>query len=374
MALTDFLTDGQPIPAGTGVRDVTTQTALPDWYTNYAMDILARQQAVAGTPYATAPMPRVAGFTPTQLAGQEMTKAAATAGQPALSSAVGATTGLLGASSLAAAQPYLTQAAGVSGLGTAQPYLTAAGGRSYEDIANYMNPYTQQVVSRIGELGARTLREQLLPQISDRFIQAGQYGGSRQAEMIGRGLRDIYESTLAKQAEALQAGYGEAQTAAAADLARQAQLAGTAGQLGTAAQTGLLDIGARIGTLTGADIAAQREAAQQLGTLAQQQQTMGLAGAGAVTGVGTAEQALQQKNLDVALSDWMTQKGYDQQQINAMLETLKGVKPAVPTAETTAGIEPVGIQGYTPSTGAQIGSAATGVAGLLSAAKDLGWL
>ena len=83
---------------------------------------------------------------------------------------------------------------------------------------------------------------------------------------------------------------------------------------------------------------------------------------------------MQQKNLDVALSDWMTQKGYDQEQINNMITALKGVQPAVPTAKIEAGIEPVGIQGYTPSTGAQIGSAATGVAGLLSAAKDLGWL
>ena len=46
MAVTDFLSGGT-IPAGSAVVDVTTQQAIPDWYTNYAKQLLANQQALS---------------------------------------------------------------------------------------------------------------------------------------------------------------------------------------------------------------------------------------------------------------------------------------------------------------------------------------
>jgi hypothetical protein len=66
MAVSSFLAEGAAIPQGSALTDMTKQQVLPEWYTNYAMDILSGQQAIANRPYATAPMPRVAGFTPTQ--------------------------------------------------------------------------------------------------------------------------------------------------------------------------------------------------------------------------------------------------------------------------------------------------------------------
>ena len=51
MALFDFLTEGNPVEAVP--VSSTQQTILPDWYTNYAMDILANQQAVSSNPYTT---------------------------------------------------------------------------------------------------------------------------------------------------------------------------------------------------------------------------------------------------------------------------------------------------------------------------------
>ena len=41
MAFTDFLTEGAAIPAWSAVKSITSQTVLPDWYTNYAMDVLS---------------------------------------------------------------------------------------------------------------------------------------------------------------------------------------------------------------------------------------------------------------------------------------------------------------------------------------------
>lgn len=358
----------------------TTQTVLPDWYTNYAQDILSRQAAVAATPYPTYQGPRVADFTANQQAGFDMTKTAATAGQGAVSDALSATQGTLGRSSLGAAQPFLTQAGGLSGINAAtpnlqtganllqqstqggglqaaQPFLTNASNTSVANIGQYMNPYQQQVVDRIGDMGARTLREKLLPEISDRFIGAGGFGGTRQAEITGRALRDTMEGISAEQSAALQAGYGQAAALSQSDLARQAQLASTAGGLGTEQQralqsagTGIANIGTSLGNLTadqqralaslgettarlyGADTTQTMQAASQMGALGQQQQQMGLAGAGALQNVGAQQQALGQRNLDTAYADFLRQQDYPQSQINNMVGALQGVKSAVPTA------------------------------------------
>tara|TARA_R110000868_G_scaffold41460_4_gene141738 strand:- start:330 stop:2036 length:1707 start_codon:yes stop_codon:yes gene_type:complete len=120
------------------------------------------------------------------------------------------------ANTAALANPYMQQASQLSGQGA----QTGLGG-----IQDYMNPYQDQVVNRIGELGARNLRENLLPNIQDRAIQAGTFGGSRSGEAIGRALRDTQESTLAQQSQALQSGYSQAGQQLQADRARQLQAA-----------------------------------------------------------------------------------------------------------------------------------------------------
>jgi hypothetical protein len=341
MALLDFLTSGAPLPAGTAPVSKTTTTATPDWYTNYAKDLMAGQQNIATTPYQTYQGPRIAGFTPTQQQGMQQTIGAAGLAAPAIQQGIGVAQGQIGQ----------------SGLSAAQPYLTAAGQAAYGNVGQYMNPYNEAVTNRIGELGARTLREELLPEISDRFVRSGQFGGSRQSEMIGRGLRDVYESTLAKQAEALQTGYGGALTAAQEDLRRQGQLAQTAGGLGTAGVTSGLDVAKTLA---------------ELGTGAQ---TSGLAGAAAITGVGAAQQGMNQQNLTLAYQDFLKQQGYPQEQIDAALKTMTGVgvSKAVPEARTEVGIQPTAYpQEYANSplrTG--LGTISTGL-GIYKDAKDAG--
>lgn len=125
-------------------------------------------------------------------------------------------TAIAGGTSANLADPYMQQAAQLSGQG-AQTGLAG--------IEAYMNPYQEQVIERIGELGQRNLRENLLPAIQDKAIAAGQFGGSRQGEAIGKALRDVQESTLAQQSQALQSGYSQAAAQQAADRARQLQAA-----------------------------------------------------------------------------------------------------------------------------------------------------
>jgi len=241
------------------------------------------------------------------------------------------------------------------GVQMAQPYLGAAGQSAAQTVGQYMNPYTENVVNRIGELGTRSLREQVLPGIEGEMIRAGQFGGTRQAELMGRAIRDATEGISAQQAQALQQGYGQAQQAAQTDLARQAQLASTAGGLGGAQQQALLgagrgmadigqtlgaltqaqqqmltDIGKSSGTLTqgqqqlladvgrstgslyGQDTQAQLSAANQLANMAQQRQSQELTGAGALSQIGAQQQAQTQRNLDLASSDFERQFAYPQ--------------------------------------------------------------
>jgi hypothetical protein len=274
-------------------------------------------------------------------------------------------------SGLGAATPGLQQGAGyisgstnALGLQMAQPYLGAAGQSAAQTVGQYMNPYTEQVVNRIGQLGTRTLQEQVLPGIEGEMIRAGQFGGTRQAELTGRAIRDAIEGISAQQSSALQQGYGQAQQAAQTDLARQAQLASTAGGLGGAQQQALLgagsqmadigqtygaltqaqqqmltDLGKSSGALYGQDTSNQLTAAQQMASIAQQRQNQELAGAGALQQIGAQQQALAQKNLDISREDFLARQAYPQEQIKAMTGALQGVQPAVPQAATKVGTE-----------------------------------
>jgi hypothetical protein len=415
-----FMAEGKAIPAGSALTDITKQTVLPEWYSNYAKDILANQQVVAARPFqeyvdaAGKVIPRVADFAPDQQAGFQATREGAFTFRPELGTASTKTQDIFGRSAVGAAQPFFGQAAGMSGLTAAeprlqqgagyvagstgplgiqmaQPYLGAAGQSAATTVGQYMNPYTENVVNRIGELGTRSLREQVLPGIEGEMIRAGQFGGTRQAELMGRAIRDATEGISAQQAQALQQGFGQAQQAAQTDLARQAQLASTAGGLGGAQQQALLgagrgmadigqtygaltqaqqqllaDIGRSTGQLYGQDTQAQLSAASQLANIAQQRQQQELAGAGALGQIGAQQQALAQRNLDIARSDFLERQAYPQQQLDAMTKTMQGVSSGIPTATQEYGIQPVGFQPQlAPSTAAQVGSVLTGGAALI---------
>lgn len=345
MALSDFISSGSAIPAGSALTAVTNQTVLPDWYTNAAMQTLANQSAVSTTPYQTYQAPRVAGFTPTQQAGFNMTHGSAGAYQPGLAAATGTTNAAVGApGALATAQPWLAQAgqSGASGIGT------------------YMNPWNEAVTSRIAELGARNLSENILPALQSKYISAGQLGfgphtgptsaGAPSGLMTdtARAVRDVNNDILGQQSAVLQSGFNTAAGLAQQDLGRA------------------LGVGQTTGSLAGQQIGQQLAGGAQQAQLAGLAQQYGLAGANAVGAVGAREQALNQQNLDVAYQDFLRQQGYPQQQIDAMLATIKGLAPSVPSATTQEGIVPSGQPAsYAPSTASTIAGGLLGLAGLL---------
>ena len=175
--------------------------------------------------------------------------------------------------------------------------------------------YTESVVNRIGELGQRNLTENLLPQVNQTFTGAGQFGGTRNAEFTNRALRDANESILGQQAQALQTGYQQAQTTALADLQRQAQL----------------------GQLT-----------QQLG--AQQ--------AGLLESAGMAQQAQQQRAMDMAYQDFLNQRDYEKSQLSFLSDIIRGQQIPTGTFQTTSSA---------PSATAQLSPLAAAAQGFLGA-------
>jgi hypothetical protein len=342
MATSDFLANGN-IPKGSAVTSSTTQTTLPDWYTNSAMQLLANQNAIMNRPYQPAPMPAVAGFTDTGRLGQNMTKTAASSYMPGLNAATGTV-------NAAAQQP--------GALTVANPYFNTAAQTSVSNIGQYMSPYTENVVARIAELGGRNLSENLMPAIEGRYIGAGQLGGATRGGGLSgapsgmltdtaRAVRDTNADIIGKQYEALNSGYQGALGAASNDLTRIGNIGANVGNLASTQQRDMLAAGAA-----------------QAG-LAEQAQTLGLAGANAVTGVGNAEMGKNQQNLDAARADWLRQQGYPQAQIDAAINTFRGILPGVPTATSKQGIEPI----PSTSTAQDIASGGLTVAGIISALK-----
>lgn len=288
---------------------------------------------------------------------------------------------------MGAANPYLAkadtttaQALSDKAMTAANPYLTAAAGKSYSDVANYMSPYQTGVMDVIAKQGARNLSENLLPNVSDAFIRAGQFGGSRMGEFGNRAVRDTQEAILNQQAQLANQGYGQAMSAAQADLARQAGLASTAGGIAGGDLSRVLqgagqyqNLAQTAGSLTGqqqqnlaslgqaqtaagqtqqqfglgaaqaaqaaqaADYQRQMSALQQFANMQQQEQAMRGIDTAALESAGSAQQNQMQQQLNAAKSQFDAERLYPQQQMDWLSTQIRGMAPITPTTTTNQG-------------------------------------
>jgi len=191
-----------------------------------------------------------------------------------------------------------------------------------------------------------------LPGISDRMIGAGGFGGTRQAELTGRGIREAMEGITAQQDEALSRGYTEALGASATDLARRA------------------DLGTSTADIYGRDTANALTVADKMADYAGKAQDYGLTGAAATRGVGATEEAKTKENYDVAYADFLRQQGYTQEQIDTQLKTLSATKAMIPTGEMTESYAPLNSSGTSGTKTSGLQDAATSVA-VIKQIKDL---
>jgi len=252
MADTSYLFGGSP-PASTTNTLTDTSTALPAWLQEYTRGLASQATAVAGqeySPYTTPQNAETYGQDAGRIANFSTDQQAAQAGVRA-------------------------------NQGAYQPYLDTASQTVPQAVGNYMSPYTDSVVNRIAQLGQRNLTENLLPQVNSTFTGAGQFGSTRSADFTNRALRDANESILGQQANALQAGYTQAQNMTLADLQRQAQLGQQAQQQGYV-DTSMLD------------------------TIGQQQQQQ------------------QQRNMDLAYQDFTQQRDYGKTNLSFLSDVIRG--------------------------------------------------
>lgn len=251
-----------------------------------------------------------------------------TYGGPRIAPTSGDTTAAYDATraNVGAFDPTLQQGIGYTG--------NAGSGFNEDEFNSYMNPYVSGVVDRIGTLAGRNLSENLLPAVNDSFIRSGQFGSSRNADFTLRALRDTNESALAAQNQALAQSH---------DSAMQAYGQGRDRQL---------------------------NAGNQLGSLAQLGQGMGLADASALQSIGQAQEDKTQQSLNLGYQDFLEQRDYPRNQVDWFSSILRGYNPGTTTTSTSTG--PANQSQLAPNPLSSLAGTALGLYGLSKGFKKGG--
>lgn len=251
-----------------------TTTTIPDYAKPYVERMLGKTEALANAPYQAYGGERIAGFSPMQQqAFQGMSNL-----QPAQQLGVATQmAGQAGLGSLGAGQQYAQQAT--------NPFAMQAYMSPY--MQNALDPQMREAARQSGMVGQQQQAQ---------AAQQGAFGGSRsalveaerqrnlgqlQSDIYGKGMQNAFQS--AQQAQQFGAdlglrGYGQA-----------GQMAGQLGQLG------------------------QTQFGQQKDIIQGQ------------ASMGAQQQGLEQQRLSQQYQDFLTQRGYPQQQLAFMSDMLRGL-------------------------------------------------
>ena len=361
-----------------GSQTVTTQID-PTIKAAYLQN-LQQAQGVA----SALPVREFADFNPIYRAGEQQMVNTGLAGQGL------GTTNLAAeyANQAAQFQPYYTGGvnAGMSNqigaVGYTPTDVTAAQAQM-SNISNYMNPYTNQVITNnLSDIEAA--RQAAVQQMGEAATRAKAYGGSRQGVAEAATNRAYADKAAQMSAQLRQQGFDTSANLMQQDLARQQQA-----NLQTAAQgTGAAQFGAgAINAAMGGNAASQNAMAQfnaqlaqqsdlanqqayaaanaqrlaaagQLGAFGQQQQNLGMSGAQAVMGVGQAQQQMTQQQLDALRGIGVEKLGIAQSGLSASLPNL-GQTATQPTYKNPLA-SALGAAGYGYQLGALPGMTAIG--------------
>ncbi len=292
--------------APTPTKSTVTQTNLPEYAEPYYKDLMERGEAESLTPYQAYGGPRLAGFDPMQQAGFGMQVAAGTE----------APAGMMGARDYYSS--ILNSGQGGPRAFEAQDYRGLVGGYDPgQDYKSYMDPYLEDVLGRQRAKGEEIFQE-----------QAGMRADQRVGRGTRRGSRGAVEEAMARHRHEQRMGDLESQQRSQAYLTAQQQ----------ARDQFLKDRQARMeaAQLGGGERLQEAQygmqsaaAAAGLDPLLFQQQ---MQQAGALQGVGSAQQKMDQANLDLAYQDYLNQRDFDRRQLQFMAGLLQGV-PVTPQSE-----------------------------------------
>lgn len=260
--------------APTQTQQTVTQTNIPEYAQPYVESLLGKSQAYSESPYQAYGGQRIAPFTPMQ---QQAFQDTANLG-PARQLGVGTQlSGVAGLGALGAGQQYTQQAT--------NPYAQQA----------YMSPYIQNALAPQLQEAARQSAIQG-QQSQAQAAQQGAFGGARSAIVEAERQRNLGQLQANIYGQGMQNAFQNAQ---------QAQQFG--------ANLGLQGYG------------QANQAAQTLGQLGQTQFGQQQAAIQAQAAAGAQQQQLQQQQLTQQYQDFLTQRGYPQQQLAFMSDVLRGV-------------------------------------------------
>ena len=251
-----------------------TNTSIPEYARPYVERMLGKAEAVSSTPYQPYGGERIAGFTPMQQQAFQQVQNL----QPSQQLGTGTQlAGMAGLGSLRAGQNYAQQAT--------NPYA----------MQSYMSPYIQGALNPQLEEARRQSDISGL-QNAGQASRAGAFGGSR------FGLQEAErQRNLATQQNQI---YGQG-------MQNAYQAANQAQQFG--ATLGLQGMGQGL------------QAANTLGQLGQQQFGQQKDIINALQNTGSMQQGLEQQRLQQQYQDFLTQRGYPQQQLSYMSDMLRGL-------------------------------------------------
>ena len=281
-------------------------------------------------PYSEDPSKYVAGFSPMQ--EQSFQGAANMQAAPQL-----------GAGS------NLAALAGMGAMNTQyDPMMARSQDFGNRSAQQYMNPYMQNVVD-IQQREAQRQGDIAGTQRGAQAVQAGAFGGSRQAIMDAEAARNLSQQKGDIQAQGLNQSYQQAQAQFNADQARR--------MAAQQANIGQQQFGANLGMQ---GLQTGLNAANTLGQLGQNQYTQNMGINQLQNQYGAQQQQNQQSIINQAIQNYATAQQYPMMQLSNMSNLLRGL----PMQSTT-------VQNYqaAPNTLTQLGGlgmTAAGIAGKMA--------
>jgi hypothetical protein len=311
------LTTGAAPPQITTTQGQTVSP--PDWYNQMVQNVAAQGMNLASQGYPGYTGNMLADFNNTQQIGFQNAYQNQGAWQPAFDSAMNTATGVMPQvqQQVGAGNQYAQNASQL-----ADPNGANSWANSYQQ---YMSPYTSSVVNEIGRLGTQNLMENVIPGVQDQFVGAGQFGSTRNADILGRAIRDTQTNISGLQSQALQSGYGTA-----ANIYGQAQGLGVNANLGAAqaANTGAGTLGYTGNTNAGLQ-----------GSLANQQQSQLGNDVNQLLNIGGQQQALTQQGYNTAYQQYQNALQYPWTQMQNLGQTMSQF--TLPQQVTNASSQPL---------------------------------
>jgi hypothetical protein len=281
-------------------QSTVTQSSLPKYAQPYYERIMQKAEGIADTPYQAYGGPRVAGFSGDQNAAFQGMRDLQTPG------------------SLTTAQNY-GLAAMQQAMGTHyDPHAISTGDFDGAAADRYMSPYMSRVLA-LQKQGAVQDWNNLRSDRNTAAVNAGAFGGDRRFVTDMLGERNLQSQLANIDANGMQAAWQQAQGQFNADRSQSFQTQD--------ANEGLRQIAAQLG-LQGAQLGIQ--GSQGLADMAGMQHQMELDKIKGMSDIGAQQQAQQQKNLDVAYQDFLTQQNYPKEQAAWMSGMLHGTAPIQP--------------------------------------------